>query len=341
MEALFEIAAAWNALMYLLAGFVTAGIGIALFAFTIAIAIRAKSFDGEIIAVRAEQKRRMYWPVVAYADAQGRYREANANAGTNSILANLPGRKVTVLTAGWLKESVLLVRDWWVLFALAACLVLFAIPFLSAGVSDLHFNARTAMVALALAAAIGFKLYKAIRKLAGASDLAAAREAFAARRQARASMTRLSDTDIAEAVATERKQSAYAGPMTALIGAAALAGGLYWYQSASEFERTAFTAEGTVLRNEIASGSEGTPMHHAIVRFTAADGTAIEHRDGTGTSWESYHPGDRVKILYAPANPKSAKIAGGLLSNLWPLLLIATGLFFLAIGLKTFTASRR
>lgn len=340
MQALFEIIQAWNVLMYLGAGFTVAGLGAALAAFTLAIAWNARCYDGEIVAVRAETKRQMFWPVIAYADAQGARHEANANSGSNSIIANMPGRKVAVLVSHTLNDAVMLVRDWWMLLAVAGFLVACAVPFLYAGMSDLRFNTPTALVAAAAAASMTWKFVNALRKATGNASFQAAREAFLARRKAQAGMARLCAADIEAVAATERKQNTASAPLTAFVGAALLLSGAYWYQSDSAFAASASAAEGTVIGNEVKADSEGTLLNHAVVRFTDAAGNVVEHRDRTGTSPALYRQGDKVTILYAPTDSARAMIDHGVWSKLWPTLVILAGAALLAFGIRSYAQSR-
>lgn len=340
MQALFEIMQAWNVLMYLGAGFTVAGLGAALAAFTLAIAWNARRYDGEIVAVRAEAKREMFWPVIAYADGQGARHEANANSGSNSIIANMPGRKVAVLVSRTLNDAVMLMRDWWMLLAVAAFMIACGVPFLYAGMSDLNFNTPTALVAVAAAAAMTWKFVNALRTATGNASRQAARDAFLTRRKAQAEMARLSIADIEAVAASQRKQNTSSAPLIALVGAAFLLSGVYWYQSDSAFAASASAAEGTVIGSEVKADSEGTLLHHAIVRFTDAAGNVVEHRDRTGTSPALYRQGDKVTILYAPADPARAMIDHGVWNKLWPTLVMLVGAALLAFGARTYAQSR-
>jgi hypothetical protein len=342
MDALFGIFEAWNALAALFAGTLCAGIGLAIAVYLARVRLYGRVYAAEIVAVRAqaEQKQKMYWPVVAF-DAAGVRREIAANSGSNSLLANAPGTKLTVIADPATPDSVLLARDWWVLCVVAVFCAGCGAPFIAMGLEHLRFNMRTVMVALVGFGVIASMAVPIVRPFFdGSGDmLAKARQAFRAKQAGRRELATMSEREIAEALATQRRQARIAAPLIVLVGAVSLGGGVYWYQNDSAFIASAVSAQGTVLRNDVDTGGE-TPMYHAVVEFTDAGGNVVTHRDTTGHSDPSFEPGEKVTVLYAPTDSNRAMIDRGRWNLLWPMLVVAAGLLLIAAGVRTHTLAR-
>jgi len=115
------------------------------------------------------------------------------------------------------------------------------------------------------------------------------------------------------------------------IGICLLAGAFFIYQNTSDFISHALTADGTVIEYDKYK-SDGTTMYSPVVRFTTAEGIAIEFRSSVGTSSPPYSIGDTVGVLYLPANPEKANINS--ISGLWTgaIILSILGSIFFLIG---------
>jgi hypothetical protein len=295
-----------------------------------------RAYAAEIVAVRAQagQRQKMYWPVVAF-DVAGVTREVVANSGSNSLLANVPGTKLTVFADPATPENILLARDWWMLCVVALFLVGCGAPFIAMGLEDLRFNMRTAMMALVGLGVLAYMAFPIAKPFFDGSDaLAKAREAFRAKKASRHELANMSERDIAEALATQRRQARLSAPLIGVVGAAILGVGVYWYQNDNTFIAAALAAEGTVLRNEVDTGGE-TSMYHAVVEFTDAAGNVVTHRDTTGQSNPSFEPGDKVTMLYAREDSSRAMIDRGRWNLLWPILVMAAGALLIAAAIRT------
>lgn len=343
MDLLFDTFQAWQALMFLFAGLASAGAGVLIAAYAVYVRASEQRYPGEIVAVRAEQAKQMYWPVVAYRDGEGRRREALANGGSSSIVGNIPRTKVTVFAGTSNPERVIIGRDWWVLLLTAALFIGCGAPFLYIGWGQLELNMRTLLVALALLGWAAYKLYPRLLPLfdPGKGVWQSAREKFAAWRAARQDLVELSDAQIAAARAAQTKQTAIASPIVLLIGLALLCGGLYWLQSQSAFAVSARSAEGVVIRNETRDDSDGGLMIHAVVAFTDSGSRRITYTDSVGSSIALYKPGDKVTILYDPQNSKRAMIDRGVWNWLLPTLIAALGALLAASGVYGLTGGQR
>ena len=342
MDALFGIFEAWNALAALFAGALCAGVGLAIGVYLARVRLYDSAYAAEIVAVRAQagSRQKMYWPVVAF-DVAGVRREVAANSGSNSLFGNVPGTKLTVFADPASPENVLLARDWWMLCVVALFLVGCGIPFIAMGLADLRFNMRTVMVALVGLGVLAYMAFPYVKPFFDGGDaLAKAREAFRAKQACRHELATMSESEIAEALATQRRQARFSAPLIGLIGAAFLGAGVYWYQNDDAFIASALVAEGTVLRNEVDAGGE-TPMYHAVVEFTDAAGNTATHRDATGHSDPAFEPGEKVTVLYAPTDSNRAMIDRGRWNLLWPVLVVAAGLLLIAAGVHAHALARR
>jgi hypothetical protein len=117
----------------------------------------------------------------------------------------------------------------------------------------------------------------------------------------------------------------------AALGSALLVGAFVWYQSTKSFVAEAQRTEGSVVEL-VPSGSGNSVTYRPVVRFTAPTGEAIEFTTASSSNPPGYAVGEKVGVLYAPSNPRAARIEG--LLSLWggPLIVGGLGVVFLAIG---------
>ncbi len=344
-EALFDAFSAWMALLYIIAGASVSGFGLILVGYTFYVRATETAYTGQIVSVRTEGPgKNMYWPVVAYTDAQGTRHEALANSGSSLIGGNVPGKKVTVFAAPSAPDALMIARDWWLLFALGLFLLAVGSPFIAAGFESLHFNFRTGLVALAFAGYVGFKLFRLVHPILDARKAggwSAVREAFTAKIAQRQTMQPVSDAELATVGGTQSKQFAAMLPLLLVVGAALLIGGGYWFEHQSAFLASALSADGVVLRNEESESSDGKPSYHAVVAFTDRAGHGVTHRDAVGTEPPSFSTGDKVRVYYSAGDSSRAEIDRGIWNLLVPLLIAAFGGLLLAGGLYGVASKRR
>jgi hypothetical protein len=116
------------------------------------------------------------------------------------------------------------------------------------------------------------------------------------------------------------------------------------------YASSAERAQGTVVSLEWSSGHTSTsrrgggssgPSAHAVVEFTAADGTARRFEDSTGSSPPAYDVGERVEVLYRADSPEDARINGFVSLWLLPLIFGGTGLVITGIGTAVALVTRR
>ena len=120
------------------------------------------------------------------------------------------------------------------------------------------------------------------------------------------------------------------------------------YGRAVRFKKTAAEAQGTVIELRADSGNHGTTFY-PIIKFADQTGHGHTLYSSTGSYPPAYEVGERVSVLYDPANPKDARINSFVGLWLWPLILavmggldVLTGLFlFFGVPLIIAWAERR
>jgi translation initiation factor IF-1 len=117
-----------------------------------------------------------------------------------------------------------------------------------------------------------------------------------------------------------------------LLGGVFLAIGLFQVVGAAAFKSKAESAEGVVVEIERRSDSDGS-SYYPIVRFTPKNGEEIEFTGGIGSSPPSFKTGQKVKVLYDPRNPESARIDAFFEMYGFGGIFAFVGFVFLAIGL--------
>jgi hypothetical protein len=125
------------------------------------------------------------------------------------------------------------------------------------------------------------------------------------------------------------------------IGIAMLMGTYYISESTISFISEAVKTEGTVVRlDDSWAGSSNFSQHSRIyrpvVRFTDQNGSQHEFISSSGSNPPSYPEGEKVALLYLPAEPGSAIINE--FFSLWagPIILGGLGIVFFVIGAGIF-----
>src|SRR5215831_12083326 len=114
---------------------------------------------------------------------------------------------------------------------------------------------------------------------------------------------------------------------------------LAWYANVRAFVSRATVAPGMVV-DLLPSRSDNSTTWRPVVRFTSADRQNIEFTSSTSSNPPSYSKGEKVEVLYAPANPRDAKING--FFSLWggPSIVGGLGAVFLLIGASIIAIGR-
>ena len=120
-----------------------------------------------------------------------------------------------------------------------------------------------------------------------------------------------------------------------IVGLGLLIGSIFAYQNSKSFIEGATTTEGVVtelIRSR--SSDSNSDYYKPVFEFMTSKGETVEIISSTGSNPPSYSEGEKIKILYMPSDPQSAKIDS--FTSLWllPLILaIIGGVFFIIGGL--------
>jgi hypothetical protein len=89
-----------------------------------------------------------------------------------------------------------------------------------------------------------------------------------------------------------------------------LALGASCYNRTVAFKKTALQAQGAVieLKEESGAGAHSGTAYYPVIRFADQAGQDHTFYSSMGSYPPAYEVGERVSILYNPANPKEAKI---------------------------------
>ncbi|WP_094511225.1 DUF3592 domain-containing protein [Synechococcus sp. MW101C3] len=105
------------------------------------------------------------------------------------------------------------------------------------------------------------------------------------------------------------KAMATAKYVITLVGVGMLVGAFLFFRSTSSFIAEATKAEGTVVELEESRTSDST-FYSPVVQFTSLNGRVIEFVSSASSNPPTYSKGQKVEVLYLPADPKHAKING-------------------------------
>jgi hypothetical protein len=94
-----------------------------------------------------------------------------------------------------------------------------------------------------------------------------------------------------------------------LVGVGMLIGAFFWYRSTSTFLEEAATANGTVVDLARSRSSDST-TYRPVVQFISQNGERIEFISSSGSNPPSHTKGEKVEVLYLPAEPQKAEING-------------------------------
>lgn len=150
------------------------------------------------------------------------------------------------------------------------------------------------------------------------------------------SILQVEPAQIHTAFALRKRQAAVGAVIMILLGCGMIAGGERWYQSRSTFLGQAERAKGKVTEWHISRGSESTAYYPVVTYRHPASAQEIRFKHSVGSSHPSWRIGDEVDVLYSPYAPSEAMIdQGSTYNHAGPLALVAVGILFLLLGLKS------
>ncbi|MQA96846.1 MAG: DUF3592 domain-containing protein [Streptosporangiales bacterium] len=94
-----------------------------------------------------------------------------------------------------------------------------------------------------------------------------------------------------------------------LVGLGFVAMGRYLIRSANRLARVGVRVPGEVVGMRVNETSEvGRGSYYPVLRFATADGRDVETASDIGTDPAPAREGDRVTVVYDPAEPRTARI---------------------------------
>lgn len=116
--------------------------------------------------------------------------------------------------------------------------------------------------------------------------------------------------DVQQRAQTQAQANRKAAPFVGLFAVALLAAGLYAATDIARLEASGPRAQGTVVRlkSKSSSGAGSGHSYYPIVRYRTERNVTIEFKDSVGRNPPGYRPGDKVTVLYRPADPRGHSI---------------------------------
>jgi len=118
----------------------------------------------------------------------------------------------------------------------------------------------------------------------------------------------------------------------AALGAICLAIAFWVNQGERRFIAAATRTTGTVVDLVYETSSDHGSAYYPVVRFASPSGDSVTIRSRTGSNPPSHRVGDRIEVLYDPANPAHAKMAGFLSLHIGSFILTIFAAVWGAIG---------
>lgn len=123
------------------------------------------------------------------------------------------------------------------------------------------------------------------------------------------------------------------------VGALLAVLGVRNLRASNRFIRTAGEASGEVTdvrTRAVGHGSDSNLAHFPVVRFQLPDGRVVEAETDTGVNFKRPRAGQPVTVLYDPADPTHARIAGSVSGGIVHGFLTVFGVVFALVGLAFF-----
>ena len=108
------------------------------------------------------------------------------------------------------------------------------------------------------------------------------------------------------------------------------------YRHAQSFIQTASRAQATITKLVERKDDDHGTMYYPVFTFIDSTGQVKEIYSSSGSFPPAYQVGEKVNVLYPPADPKHAKIDGFWELWLWPVLLGTFALMWLFVATLLF-----
>jgi hypothetical protein len=116
------------------------------------------------------------------------------------------------------------------------------------------------------------------------------------------------------------------------IGLVLLAVATFVHARERRFIRSAARATGTVVDLSRGRGSEGGSVYYPVIAFRTAAGDSVTFVSNAGSNPPSREVGERVEVLYDPAQPRTAYTSGFFTLHIGSFVFTLLGVIFTAVG---------
>ena len=116
------------------------------------------------------------------------------------------------------------------------------------------------------------------------------------------------------------------------IGTVLMVVALWRYSSERGFAASASRATGEVVGLDFSRNSDGGGTYHPVIRFITRSGDSIQFRSNAGCNPSCWDVGERVDVLYDPAQPLGARTATFFGQHIGSFVFGILGLVFSAVG---------
>ncbi|MCC7305775.1 MAG: DUF3592 domain-containing protein [Alphaproteobacteria bacterium] len=284
--------------------------------------------------------REIYYPVYEYRAKDGTLVTADDGGGSSFLANKIPGTEVELLVKPEDPDRVARPGFLSLLFAFV-----FGGPgllLLWIALTSFESNIFTVVFTLAVMGWAALKLKKAIIPKDQRGTKEAFRQRMREKREARRQEGRLlTQQEIRERLQLQAAQSGWGVLVLLLVGTALLALGTHLGQGMRDLAAKGVIAEGEVIRieTERSNSSDGPSVtYRAVAAFQTQTGERREFRDSFGSNPAMYSAGDKVKVLYDPADPGGSMIDRGLWNWLPSGICLLAGALLLLAALQSYTA---
>lgn len=280
--------------------------------------------------------------VYEYAAPDGTTVRATENGGASWLGWRLPGREVTVMVHPGHPGDAR--RPGMFMIVLSFVFIAPGLLFFHLAAAQFRFSLVGIGVILAALGWAGWKLKAIIKPRSQWESVKQFRARMDENRAARAKTKaeagyEMTPAEIADHQRMTDRQVLLTMPFLALVAVGLMVGGIVSGQGVRDLEKGGIRTPGEVVAIDTSRDSDGDTMYYARIGFETKDGARSEFRDNTGASNPLHRTGDRVIVLYDPANPAHAVIDRKWMNWLLPFGLLAAGLLLGWWSLTTLAAS--
>jgi uncharacterized protein DUF3592 len=272
--------------------------------------VHASRALGTIIGVL--EKNGVYTPIYRYALQDGQSHLASSDTGSNSVRGKETGRTVSLMISAHNPTEARQANSY--LFEILG--IIFFVPGIILGYIALTAYPVTPMtwiMAVGMLAYLGERGYRILvpkgHKLSIEQwkKLYRSDESTIDPAQIKPIEGIISSAKIQQKQQNRLKTTKKVAPFLGVFAVILVGVGIYESAEIAQLERIGLRAQGQVVRlkSEYSSGSHGGHYtSYAIVRFRTENNVTVEFKDNVGSDPPSYHPGDKVSVLYLPGNPQ-------------------------------------